>query len=178
MGRRFRFVVGIGAAAVCVLCCAVSCFVYLYVSCTGAPAPWNGEEHVIITNLPPGTRFVAITAEKSGKLECMDWRFRTSYGSIRQIPAAEAYWDKSEIQGSKVDQVVYWRRGDRYGVVTYEGSGKWRITWFGPEVAGFSTAAFDVTQGQTVPLANEQLKALGLNDVMAGKNWTEPEDGK
>jgi hypothetical protein len=66
---------------------------------------------------------------------------------------------------------VEWQWGERYGVVTMDRTGTWRVTWFtAPDlpmkghwfIIGNGEAYFDMSKGSSTVLTDEQRKKLRL----------------
>lgn len=130
------------------------------------------EVRVNVTGIPDDVYFLCFVAQAHGKLHAMKWYRSHIFGPFTMSDLASG-GDRPD--ASDFQDRVAWRFGERYGVITRSRDREWRITWFeAGEVplfgrsllTGQGTATFDLTKGQTEPLAAGDVESLGLRAVL------------
>ena len=127
-------------------------------------------------NIPVGTDFASFVAESDGILSNMEWSPKSEIHLPFTMDPASCIWSIQNPDNPKVDWNAYvrWQPGERYGVVTRNTSGTWRVTWFEAGavpirgrllVLGGGEVAFDLSLGQTELMPADQVRSLGLQDV-------------
>lgn len=137
--------------------------------------PWRVRIH--ITNIPTGTYFVSMVSDSDGKLRNMEWSPNSELSIPFTMHPANCIWSfQQDTKHPKVDwdAFVRWELGERYGVLTRDTTGVWRVGWFKAESTSISwykwflgrgETAFDVSKGTMIPLPDEQVIALGLDRI-------------
>lgn len=132
---------------------------------------------VYILNLPAGTYFVSLIAESEGTLRNMDWSPTSELSTPFTMHPADCSWScLVNPVDPKVDWHAYvqWQSGRRYGVLTQDTGGSWRVIWFEADKSpipglkrflGVGEATFDVVVGKMMRLPAEDVIALGLDKV-------------
>lgn len=130
---------------------------------------------VFVENIPPDTRFLSLAAKSDRGVECMEWSPEHLWSKLKMHPkdciwSYRDAWEPSQMEGYP----VWWRSGDKYGVVMQTNKGEWRVAWFpAAEVpvrgrnwlGGEGQVELDLSKAEIVPLDAETVRALGLQDV-------------
>jgi hypothetical protein len=128
-----------------------------------------------VSNLPPNTQFVSLVSETKDGLQNMDFYPRSELIIPFTVHPSEWIWSRPihDANSGKIfwSAYVQWRRGDRYGVVTMAGKEIWLLTWFSANdvpiterefLLSNGAAHFDMSNGNTIVLTNEQRQRLNL----------------
>jgi hypothetical protein len=133
--------------------------------------------HVDFVNVPGDVYFCCAACETGGVPRTMKWYIGSIGGAFTMDPAnciASSPYDR------RFGGPVEWQFGERYGVVTRSKDGKWRITWFDADtvpikdrsvLTGGGKVVFDLSEGHTEPLTDDEVSALGLKPVEQLRNW-------
>jgi hypothetical protein len=128
---------------------------------------------VSINGVPKGTNFACVVAESQGVTRVMDWSWSYFLGPQRSHPAdhnISRRHPEAPDDGPRV-RATHWEFGERYGVVTRR-DGKWFVTWFNADnvplkdrsiLVGGGRVSFDLTQGRTEALPDDEVERLGLS---------------
>lgn len=130
---------------------------------------------VNISRLPPDAIYVSLVSEANGTLQNMKFYPRSElYIPFTMHPSGCTLCDARFRDPSKTIEwsvPVEWRWGERYGLVTMDRGGTWRVTWFAANdvpfkghwlILGNGEAYFDMSKGNTTILLEEQRKELRL----------------
>jgi hypothetical protein len=161
MTKRVWNVIFIGSVCLAVVVACCSSFVYFRTS---------NNVWVSITNLPEGTKFVSVAYDKGSQLHSMNAVSGRPLGTIMHpanwIWSYQTYERPGNPSVHDWEATVEWRDGDRYGAVTCDENGIWRVAWFAPNVRQENSATFDLSQGMSVPLTEKQVTELELGKVL------------
>ena len=138
----------------------------------------NPSDRVKVTTsqFPPDTMFISFVSESNGILQNMDWYPRSELMLPFTMRPSESVWSSLEFNETPKmidwDAYVKWRWGEKYGLVTRDRDGNWRITWFLPKdvpikrhwfIIGNGEAHFDLNKGTTTHFSQEKLMELSLD---------------
>jgi hypothetical protein len=127
---------------------------------------------VSFRNVPADTERVGVVTEANGTVQSVPTYVR--YAGQLHVHLPDWHWDRPADPKLPSDpQLVAWRKGDRYGVVTQGKDQAWRVSWFDATdvpiqgrspLLGGGSVEFDLTKGRTEALPREQAEAIGLSD--------------
>jgi hypothetical protein len=150
----------------------VAVLVYFVYSCQNP----SDRVRLYATNIPRGTDFLSVAALRGGRLHSMAWSPKHIFDPMTMHPADCSWSHLIHPNNPQVDWAAYvrWQWGDRYGIVTRDTEGNWRITWFDistvsleghKPLLGGGEVRFDMSQGVTEPLTDRQRTELGFDNV-------------
>lgn len=132
---------------------------------------------VTTSQLPPDTVFISFISESNGIQQNMDWYPKGEIGIPFTMRPSRCVWSSLEYkEPPKIidwDAYVKWQWGERYGLVTRNKGGKWKVTWFKAKdltitrhwpIIGNGEAFFDLNKGVTIDMPNDKVRALGLHE--------------
>jgi hypothetical protein len=86
---------------------------------------------VRILGIPPATRFISILVERDGCAHGLAWSPSVSGVAIGPMDPASCIWSHRNLDDpSELQAFVFWQPGIRYGVIRFEPSHGWWVTWF------------------------------------------------
>lgn len=149
----------------------VACGLFCFGTCN---PPDQATVH--IKAIPEDTTFIAVASATPTRQELMPWYAHAVLSPpLKFDPVNEgAFWPYQR----DYCRYIWWRFGDKYGVVMQTRNGEWKVAWFpaadvplkGRTVfGGGGEAVFDLSKAEIVPLDADTVKALGLLDVKPEK---------
>jgi len=87
---------------------------------------------VLVTNVDPATRFLWLVADTAAGPETMGWSRKKVVPSTTHPSRMGPNFDPRYDRGSTYLSVS-WRDGRRYGLLTEDRDGRWRVFWLAPE---------------------------------------------
>jgi hypothetical protein len=125
---------------------------------------------VAVTNIPLGTEFLCLAAERDGQLYAMRWSRDGVLGPFL-TSATGSQWSHPDPNHPQLDAGahVQWQPGQRYAVVTRMVRGGWYAIWLDPGaidlqeyVLGGGKAHLNLSRGVKQRLPHTRLHELGL----------------
>jgi hypothetical protein len=127
---------------------------------------------VHIKRIPEDTTFIAVAFTTPTRQELIPWYAGAVLSPPFKIDPVKdgGFWPYQR----DYSRTVWWRSGEKYGVVMQTKTGEWRVAWFPAAdvpiqgrnwLGGEGRVEFDLSKAEIVPLDADTVKALGLQDV-------------
>ena len=131
---------------------------------------------VVIRHVPTDCYFVSLSVTTDQGLVSLKWSLDGEGGIPFEMHPVHCLCSRPEQDWPSVEPCsVVWQKGREYGVITRSNDGGWQAAWFPAAevpvigrwpVFGGGRAEFDCSGRTMVPLTADQVRALGLQDVI------------